>query len=403
MVNFMSDITRILTEDVLKDHEHIVTLRRYFHMHPELAKEEFNTQQKIEEELDAIGIDHKRIAGTGVYAELKGEKEGNRTIVLRADIDALPVEEKNDVPYKSFVPGKKHACGHDAHAASLIGAARTLSRHRDLFGGTVRFIWQPGEEIGYGARIIVDEGYVDGADRTFGIHLSSGYPAGTICIQEGPQNASVDWFKIKVHGHGAHVAQPEMGVDAAYICAQILVSLQSIATRMMNPMENVLVGIGKISAGDAYNVVAQEGELEGTVRVYLPEIRKAVKEHIESISEHVAAIYGGTVEFEWRDNASPLINDAKAAREAQKTAAELFGKDKVLGRKPEMGGDDMAEFILRVPGVYCFAGSANAERPDTCVAHHDSRFDIDEDCLRVSALMYAAYAVEFLEGINEEA
>ncbi|MBQ9828063.1 MAG: amidohydrolase, partial [Lachnospiraceae bacterium] len=248
-----------------------------------------------------------------------------------------------------------------------------------------------------------DEGYVDGADRTFGIHLSSGYPAGKICIQEGPQNASVDWFRINVHGHGAHVASPEKGVDAAYISAQILIGLQSVTTRMTNPMDVVLIGVGKINAGDAYNIVAQEGFLEGTVRAYTPEIRSATKERIEKLAEQTAAIYGGTVSFEWKDNASPLINDAVSVKEAKSTASRLFGSENVIPRAPEMGGDDMAEFILRVPGVYCFAGSCDPEMPDTCVAHHDSRFDIDEDCLRVSALMYAAYAVEFLEGINEEA
>lgn len=400
----MNQLERELFEQIQADHEYIVELRRFFHQYPELPKEEFGTQKRIEQELDKLNIPHRRVAVTGVYAELTGTKpcaagQQTRTIVLRADIDALPVTEENDVPYASKCSGVMHACGHDAHNASLIGAARILSANRDKFSGKVIFTWQPGEEIGYGARIIIDEGNIDQADRSFGIHLASNVPLGSVVLMPGPNNASVDWFRIRIRGLGAHVSTPELGVDAAYIASQIVVAAQALVTRRTSPMDNVLIGIGKITAGTAYNVIAQEAELEGTIRVMTPELRRATKERLENLAKATAALYGGTAELEWKDFTSPLINDSLATAEAQKTAVSLFGEEHVIRqRKPSLGGDDFAEYILRVPGVYAYVGSANAEKANTQVAHHNSTFDIDEDCLSISAALYTCYAIEYLNG-----
>lgn len=400
----MNQLERELFEQIQADHEYIVELRRFFHQYPELPKEEFGTQKRIEQELDKLNIPHRRVAVTGVYAELTGTKpcaagQQTRTIVLRADIDALPVTEENDVPYASKCSGVMHACGHDAHNASLVGAARILSANRDKFSGKVIFTWQPGEEIGYGARIIIDEGNIDQADRSFGIHLASNVPLGSVVLMPGPNNASVDWFRIRIHGLGAHVSTPELGVDAAYIASQIVVAAQALVTRRTSPMDNVLIGIGKITAGTAYNVIAQEAELEGTIRVMTPELRRATKERLENLAKATAALYGGTAELEWKDFTSPLINDSLATAEAQKTAVSLFGEEHVIRqRKPSLGGDDFAEYILRVPGVYAYVGSANAEKANTQVAHHNSTFDIDEDCLSISAALYTCYAIEYLNG-----
>ena len=322
-----------------------------------------------------------------------------RCIVLCADIDALPVTEENGAPYASLCPGKMHACGHDAHNAALIGAARILSANRDKFSGKVIFTWQPGEEIGYGARIIIDEGNIDEARRSFGLHLASNVPVGSVVLMPGPNNASVDWFRISVHGLGAHVSTPEQGVDAAYIASQIVVAAQALVTRRTSPMDNVLIGIGKINAGTAYNVVAQEAELEGTIRVFTPEIRKQTKARLEALAKSIAEVYGGTAEVEWKDFTSPLINDPAATAEAQKTAVSLFGEEKVIRqRQPALGGDDFAEYILRAPGAYAYVGSGNPEKPNTELAHHNSRFDIDEDCLKVSVALYSCYTIEYLNG-----
>ena len=398
----MTSLEDKIYSEAQNDHEYIVALRRYFHAHPELPKQEFHTAEKIEKELHKIGLETKRVGETGVYAEIHGEKEGDKTIVLRADIDALPITEEHICEYTSTNPGVMHACGHDAHAAGLIGAARLLVKNKDQFGGTVRLTFQQAEEIGYGARVFVNEGYLDGANRTFGIHMASNVPAGSVVLMPGPNNASVDWFRINVHGLAAHVSTPEKGIDAAYIASQIVISLQAIVTRRTSPMDNALIGIGKITAGTAYNIVAQEAQIEGTIRVFTPEIRKFIKEQIEKVSTLVAETYGGTVDFEWNDNTSPLINDLKATEEVQSVAKRVFGEDKVITqREPALGGDDFAEYILKVPGCYGFVGSGNKEVPETTVAHHNSHFDIDEKALLVSSALYAEYAVDYLNNTIE--
>ena len=398
----MTELEKRLYDQILADHAYVVSLRRELHQHPELSREEFETAGRIERELDKLGIAHRRVAVTGVYAEITGTgpcEGAPRCIVLRADIDALPIQQENDVPYKSLCPGKMHACGHDAHTAALIGAARILQANRDAFSGKVIFTWQPGEEVGYGARPIIDGGNIDEAGRSFGVHVASNVPVGSVVLMPGPNNASVDWFRIRVHGLGSHVSTPELGVDAAYIASQIVVAAQALITRRTSPMDNVLIGIGKIRAGTAYNVIAQEAELEGTIRVFTPELRKLTRARLEALAKQTAALFGGSAELEWNDNTSPLINDPLSTQEAQRTAISLFGEDKVIkSRLPSLGGDDFAEYILRVPGVYAYIGSGNPAKPDTIVAQHHSHYDIDEEALTVAAALYVCYTVDYLNG-----
>ncbi len=379
--------------------EEVTALRRHFHMYPEVSRNEYQTAEKIEEVLVSYGLTPRRVGETGVYTEIKGTGRGNKTIVLRADTDALAVTEVHECAYKSRHEGVMHACGHDAHTACLLGACKLLSEHTDLFGGTVRVHFQQAEEIGYGARIFIDEGLVDGADRTFGIHTRPSVRAGSLELIPGPNNASVDWFRIRVFGKAAHVSTPHLGTDALYIASQIVTSAQAIITRQTSPMDSVLIGIGKMSAGTAYNIVAAEAEMEGTIRALTPETRAFAKKQLETLANSVAATYGGTVEIEWKDFTSPLINDHASALEAQKVARELFGDEHVITQDiPSLGGDDFAEYILRVPGVYAYIGSGNPEIPETVVAMHNDHFDIDESCLVVGTAMYAAYAVAFLNG-----
>ncbi len=398
----MTELEKTLYEQILADRGYLVSLRRWFHQHPELAKEEFETAAAIERELDAISVPHRRVALTGVVAEIEGSRpcEGERRcIALRADIDALPVQQENDPPYKSLYPGKMHACGHDAHNAALIGAARVLAANRALFSGKVILTWQPGEEVGYGARIIVDEGDIDEAGRSFGVHVASNVPAGSVVLMPGANNASVDFFRIRIRGLGAHVSTPELGVDALYIASQIVVAAQALVTRRTSPMDNVLIGIGKLRAGTAYNVVAQEAELEGTIRVFSPALRRETKARLDALVRQTAELFGGTAEIDWNDNTSPLINDPEATAEAQKVAASLFGEEKLIrSRQPSLSGDDFAEYILRVPGVYAYIGTGDPAKPDTVEAQHSSRYDIAEEAITVAAALYACYSVDYLNG-----
>lgn len=395
----MEELVKLVLNETEKNYTKAVELRRYFHSHPELPKEEFNTAKRIEEELDKLNIEHKRVGETGVYAEIIGTKDDkiNKTIVLRADIDALPIEETNNCEYKSLNEGVMHACGHDAHTASLLVSAKILSENKNLFSGKIKLCFQQAEEIGYGARLFIDGGYLEGASRSFGIHVGSNIPVGSIVIMEGANNASVDWFRISIEGKASHVSTPELGCDAAYIISQIVVAVQSLVTRTTSPMENVLIGIGKINAGTGYNIVAENATAEGTIRVFSPEIRKSIKERLENLVYSISQIYGAKAHIEWKDFTSPLINDSIATKEAQIVARKLFEKDKIItSRKPSLGGDDMAEFINKVPGVYAFVGTRNEAIENTTVAHHNSNFDIDENGLKTSIKITTLYALEYL-------
>ncbi len=372
-------------------------LRRELHRHPEHATEEHRTAATVARELHALGLSHARTAVTGVYTTLRGSLPGEKTIVLRADIDALPIHEEHECDYKSTIPGKMHACGHDGHTAALLTALQILQENQSRFGGTVVAVFQPGEEIGYGGRKVVAEGILEGAQRCLGIHLASDTPVGKVVLVPGPNNASVDWFRITVTGAPAHVSTPEMGADALYIASQIVVAAQALVTRRTNPTQPALIGIGKLEAGTAYNIVAAHATLEGTVRVLSPALRTQLRRELEALVQSIAGLYGGAAEMQWADYTSPVINDAAATAEVQKTAAGLFGGENVISsRVPALGGDDFAEYILRVPGVYALVGSGNPDFPESVRAHHDSRFDMDEECLAVAAALYAGYAMDFL-------
>lgn len=246
-----------LREECQQLRDELIALRREFHRDPELGLHEYHTATRIERELDRCAIPHERVGETAVVGHLTGNGNGSGLVVLRADIDALPIQETNDVPYRSQTPGMMHACGHDAHTTCLLGAAKVLSAHRADFGGEVRFLFQPAEEIGQGARPLIAAGMLDGAQRVFGLHTASDLPAGAVGVKPGANNAGVDHFIIRIHGKSAHVSTPQLGVDALYIASELVVALQSIVTRITSPVEPVLIGVGKLNAGTAYNAVAE--------------------------------------------------------------------------------------------------------------------------------------------------
>lgn len=384
-----------LREECQQLRDELIALRREFHRAPELGLHEYHTAARIERELDRCGIPHERVGETAVVGYLTGNGNGSGLVVLRADIDALPIQETNDVPYRSQTPGMMHACGHDAHTTCLLGAAKVLSAHRADFGGEVRFLFQPAEEIGQGARPLIAAGMLDGAQRVFGLHTASDLPAGTVGVKPGANNAGVDHFIIRIHGKSAHVSTPQLGVDALYIASELVVALQSIVTRMTSPVEPVLIGVGKLNAGTAYNAVAEAAVLEGTTRMFSPESRAHLRETINAAAAHISALYGGTAEVEWDDFATPLTNDAGVCGEVERVA-DALGIPTTANRALSLSGDDFAEYLLQTKGAYAYLGTANPKKPHTCISNHRGDFDIDEETLPLGAALYAAYALSVL-------
>ena len=382
---------------VAEDREYLIALRRYSHSRPELSMAEENTARRIEEELQKIGVPARRVGGTGVLGVLRGGKGPGRKIVLRADIDALPIQDSKTVPYASRCPGVMHACGHDVHAAALIGAARALKRLEDSFAGEIDLVFQPGEEYGKGAVLFLRDGGLEGADRCFGVHVQSSLPVGQVAMSPGPENASVDHFTIRIAGKSAHVSTPELGADALYAAAQIVVALQGIATRMVSPTDPVIIGIGLLHSGEGYNIVAREAVIEGTVRAFSPQTRSFINGKIVEVAQSVAALYGTAAQVDNESFTCPLINSAQVYAEAAPVVERVVGKGNLVPKEPALGGDDMAELIAVIPGVYAFVGSGSPEVPGSQLAHHTPGFDVHEDCIPIAASLHVAFALDQLQ------
>ncbi len=375
----------------------LTALRRKLHQYPELACEEYQTADEIETFLDQLNIPHHRVGETGVCGILRGNNPGSHTIALRADIDALPIQELNQVPYCSQRDGIMHACGHDAHTACLLVAAQLLAAHRNDFSGEVRLCFQPGEEVGKGALDFVQSGELDGVERVFGLHTAHEIPSGTVSLTAGLNNAAVDQFRILVHGQCAHVSTPELGADALYIASHIVTAIQALITRQFSPVEPVLIGVGKFHSGTTYNAVAGEAELEGTTRTVRNETRMEVRRKLTELVNQIASAYGATAEILWTGICSALYNDEAVCREATQAAElQLPGVTISHDRPYSLGGDNFSEFNLAVPGAYAYLGTGNDALPGTLNAAHNGNFDIDEATLPIGAALYAAYTLWWL-------
>ena len=380
-----------------QDREYITALRRWFHSHPELSMKEFETAKRIEEELNAIGIPTFRVGATGVLGTIRGKRGPGRKIVLRADTDALPIQDGKAVPYASQCPGVMHACGHDAHTAALLGAARALKQLEDNFSGEIALVFQPGEEYGAGAVLFVQVGALEGANRSFGVHLQSNLPVGQVAMNPGAENASVDHFTIRITGKSAHVSTPELGADALYAAAQVVTALQGLVGRLKNPTDPALIGVGVLRSGEGYNIVAREAVIEGTVRCFSEQTRAMLNAKIADTARSIAALYNTTAEVENESFTRALINDAGVYAEAAPVIERVVGKGNLVPKELSLGGDDMAEIIAAVPGVYAFVGSGSDAVPGSRLAHHTPGFDIDERCLPIAAGLYVESALSWLK------
>ena len=382
---------------VIKERDYITSLRREFHKHPEVGLKEYETAKRIEDELDKLNIPHKRIGETGVLGIIKGGNSSNKVIAIRADIDGLKVPDDKDVEYKSQNDGYHHACGHDAHTASLLGTAKILKEREKELNGEVRLFFQQAEEIGQGAKIFIKEGALDGVEEIIGAHVSSHLDVGKVSVTSGPISASCDYFKIVVKGRGGHVSTPHLSIDALYVASQIVVNLQSIVSRQTDPVDTVVVGVGVISGGTIYNAVAEEVVLEGTTRTFTLESRERTNKNVEKIAKNIGEIYGAEVTVEFKDYASPLINDERITKEVEAIANSTLGKENVITNYPKsLGADDFAEFLLEVPGTYINVGTRNSYNSNTSVEHHNHLFDIDEEGLLITTNIEVDYVLNKL-------
>ena len=376
-----------------KYEQYTIDMRREFHMHPELSMKEVGTSDRIKEELTKIGIPFESI-GTGVVATIKGKNKG-KTIALRADIDALEVNEMRDVPYKSKNEGIMHACGHDAHGAMLLGAAHVLNEIKDEFNGTVKLMFQPAEETAQGAKALIEGGALNGVDEVFGMHVMGNFPSGKIAVGEGPRMASADMFRIKVKGAGGHGSMPNYGVDALVAASSIVMNLQTVVSREISPMESAVVSIGKLSSGTRFNVIADEAIMEGTTRCFSYEVREQLPAAMQRIVKSTAASYRAEAEFEYKFLTAPTINNMESTERAKKAIEKIMSRDAVMEMPKMAGSEDFSEYLEMVPGTFAIVGIANKDK-DTCYSNHHPMFDIDEDMLVSGVALHAQYAFDYL-------
>jgi amidohydrolase len=374
------------------DRATLVATRRDLHANPELGFQETRTSGLIAGRLEQLGYRVRaKVGKTGVVG-LTGN--GGRCVLLRADMDALPLEELNDVPYRSQQPGRMHACGHDGHVAIGLEVARRLAQFQGP--GSVKFAFQPAEEISDGAGAMIADGVLDQphVDAAFGLHLWNGLPVGTIGLMAGPIMASVDQFEITVTGKGGHAAMPHLGLDPVLAAAHIVTALQSIVSRRRDPFEPGVVTVTQLAAGHAFNVIPEQAVLRGTVRTFGGRLFDEAPRLVEDTARATAAAFGSEVAVQYNRLSGPLVNDAAMTDIMKSVALEIVGTGGLREGVRTMGGEDMSYFLKRVPGCFAFVGSARADGGS--FPHHSPRFDIEEESLVIGADLLARTAVRYL-------
>lgn len=370
--------------------EEISTWRRDLHAHPELRFEEYRTAAFVASKLKEFGVDEivTGFGGTGVVGVIHGQNNtSGRSIGFRADMDALPIQEVNDLPHASTIPGKMHACGHDGHTSMLLGAAKYLAETRN-FDGKIVLAFQPAEEGGGGARAMIDAGLMDkwNVEEIYGMHNMPGLPIGEFAVRTGPQMACPDKFEIIVHGKGGHGAMPHKSVDSTLVAAQIVVALQSIASRNINPLENIVVSVcGFRTETDTYNVIPNTVRLRGTVRTFEKDVQRFVCARIDALTKSTADGYGAVAEVTHMSGPPPLVNHEREADFAAEIALSVCG---VAHRnfEPSMGGEDFSEMLLERPGAYLFVG--NGDSADL----HNPSYEFNDDVIPVGCSWFVTMA-----------
>lgn len=388
-----------LKAEIAARHGELVELRRYFHERPETAFEERETARDIAERLRRSGLEVMEGVGkTGVVGLLRGEAGPGKTLLVRADIDALPVTEANDAPYRSRNQGKMHACGHDAHIAIALTLADVLGRHRGELAGNVKFAFQPAEELAAGAKPMIADGVMRApeVDGVIGLHIWSQTPVGDVAIQEGPFFASADHVVLRVRGRGGHGAMPHLNVDPLVAAAQIVVALQTLISREISPFHPAVITFGSIHGGTASNVTADEVELQGTVRAYDVADRDHLLRRIEEVAGGIAGALRAKAELTMKEGIPACVNDPEMTALVRRAAEATAGEQHISrGDQRQSVSDDMALFLRAVPGCYFLLGAGNADKGFTA-PHHSAHFDIDEDALPIGVEVMARAALEYL-------
>jgi len=383
--------------------EKLVTQRRDFHMHPELSNREERTSRVVAERLRALGLEVKtNVARHGVVAVLKGAKPGP-VVAVRADMDALPIQETIDVPYKSQNAGVKHACGHDVHTTVGLGVAEVLSKMRDQISGTVKFLFQPAEEgppAGEegGAPLMIKEGAFDSPrpQAIFGLHVVPTVDVGKIAYNSGPSMASADRFVINIRGKKVHGAYPHDGIDTIVVAAECVTALQSIRSRRIDTTEPLVLTIGSIQGGNRFNIITDEVRLEGTVRTLNEDVRKKVQQMMKDTLTGVTSAYGATYEMEYVEGAAVTYNDPKLVEETLTVMKRIVGNDNVFSPKPQMGAEDFSYYQKVIPGFFYFLGVGNKAKGITAMIH-TPEFDVDEESLVVGVKVMTSVVLDYLD------
>ena len=387
-------MNQVVTRFSPSDIKELIDVRRDLHTHPELAFEEVRTSGVVAERLRALGLDVRTGVGkTGVLATVKGGRPG-KAVLLRADMDALPIQEENPGPYRSQVPGKMHACGHDCHTSILLGVAKQLVNEAASLPGAVKLCFQPAEEVGGGAlAMIADRALEDPKpDAAFGLHVWQDLDLGKVGVTSGPFMAAVDEFTVTVTGKGAHAAMPHFGVDPVVCTAHMVAALQSIASREVSPLLEVVVSVTRIHAGTAFNIIPDTARMNGTCRVFDQGMWKELPGRFERIVLGVAQAFGCTARVDYQRHNRPTVNDPAMAEIARAAAIEVVGRENVVQDIRTMGGEDFSWFLDQVPGCFIAIGSRNVSK-GLVHEHHHPLFDVDEGCLEIGAevLMHTAH------------
>jgi hippurate hydrolase len=394
-----------LIEDIAEHAPEIVALRRDIHAHPELNYEEVRTAALVARQLASWGVEvHRDIAVTGVVGLVHGRDGGScgRAVGLRADMDALPMQEHNHFTHASTQPGKMHACGHDGHTAMLLAAARHLAATR-RFDGTVVLIFQPAEEGGGGAQRMVDEGLFQRfpVEAVFGMHNWPGYPAGSLAVSPGPVMASASFFRAVVHGVGGHAAAPHRGVDPVLLGCQVVTAWQSIVSRNVRPIDTAVLSVTMLHAGEATNVIPERCEIQGTVRTFHDEVLDLVERRMGQIAEHTCAAAGARCEFEFQRRAPAVVNHRHEAEFARRVMAGIVGEAMALPQEPAMASEDFAFMLQAKAGAYCFIGNGDGDHragghgAGPCMLHNPS-YDFNDALIPLGATYWVRLAEAWL-------